>query len=83
MEQHIRAAHTKSDAVCVCACVTVPRGGGRARAAGGRHSQQDLWRSPGQRRAAGGRLGQVTAEQRSQGDSDGRPATERRQIILV
>lgn len=61
--------------------VTEPRGGGRGRPESGCHSQQDLRRGPERRRAAGGRPGQITAEQRSQGDPDGGQAAQRRQII--
>lgn len=64
-------------------CVTEPRRGGRAGPASGSHSQQDLWWRPGQGWAAGGRPGQLTAEQRSQGDPDGGQAAQRRQIILL
>lgn len=63
-------------------CVTEPRRGGRAGPASGSHSQQGLRWSPGPGWTAGGRPGQVTAEQRSQGDPDGGQAAQRRQIML-
>lgn len=62
-------------------CGAEPGGRGRAGPAGGRHGQQSAGRSPGQGRAAGRGPGRPAAQQGSQGDPDGGPAAQRRQII--